>query len=294
MRQIVAAIWGLGKAGNALALSLTATDARLAVVHNRGAARRTHFLKRHTPQVRTYARVPAFLRAMEREQINLLFLAVPDDALADVANRLSRASWLPENIVHLSGARGAEALDVLAPRAHIATFHPLAALHASHAIPAGALLAIDARHPPLRQSLRNLARAMELEPATVRAGQHARYHAGAVVSANLAVALLHKGIELLVHAGIPENVARRGLAHLLGSTANAARSLPLPQMLTGPIARGDVGTVRRHLTVIEPKETLELYVRLSRHLLDVAHLSDAQRSELRATLDAYAPSDAAD
>lgn len=283
-RNIVAAIWGLGKAGSALAASLYDTEASLPVVGNRNAERRTRFLSHHRPSVAMYARLPAFLRALRRSHVNVLFLAVPDDVLAPLARRLAKEDWLPPAVVHLSGSRGAEAIAALEPRAHIAAFHPLAALDAKRGIPPGALLAIDARDPMLRRRLQRLAKAMQLEPASVRPGQHARYHAGAVVSANLAVALLQSGIDLLVGAGIPEDIARRGLAHLLGSTARAAQEHSLAKMLTGPVARGDVGTVRRHLEVLAGDDTFELYTRLSLKLLAVANLPRSRRDELQRLL----------
>ena len=285
------AIFGLGKAGAALANSLCTSNAKLVAVFNRGDARRAAFLQKHPQGVQVFAQRMDFFRALNSAQVDLLFLAVPDDELERLALDLQQESWLPPNIAHLSGARGAEVLHALEPRVQTAAFHPLAALRADHPIPPGALLAIDSDDRALHQKLADLATAMELEPACIRRGQHARYHAGAVVSANLAVALLHHGMSLLQQAGISEPQARRGLAHLLGSTADAARERPLAEMLTGPVARGDAGTLRRHLDVLDDPITRSLYVTLSQQLLEVASLTAEQKTALNQVLQGHPVAD---
>ena len=286
------AVLGLGKAGSSLANSLLDAGENLVAVYNRGEARRATFLQRHPTGAQVYADRTEFLQALQSAGVELLFLAVPDDALTSLADTLCTEKWLPPNIIHLSGARGADVLRALTGRAHTAAFHPLAALSAERVIPPGALLAIDAEETGLRRKLTELAEAIGLEPASVQRGQHARYHAGAVISANLSVALLHRGIELLRQAGIPEDQARRGLAHLLGSTAHAAREHPLPQMLTGPVARGDAGTLQRHLAALDDASTRSLYITLSQMLVDVASLPAAQKMRLHDVLQEYSSMDA--
>lgn len=279
-------VFGLGKAGGSLAASLLAHDVDLVAVASRSAPRREAFARRHPEGPRPVARLSTLLERLRDEGADALFLAVPDDALAPIARALEQRPWLPPVVAHLSGSRGAEVLAILAPRAVPAAFHPLAALDGERPIPEGTLLAIDAPAAPVRRRLESLALRLELEPARVRPGQHARYHAGAVVSANLAVALLAEGVRLLEAAGVEEGVARRGLARLLASTARAAIDKPLPEMLTGPVARGDAGTLERHLAVLADDPALsELYRALSRRLCELARLPPEKRRALDRVLD---------
>lgn len=280
-----AGVLGLGKAGGSLAASLLDAGAPLVAVGSRSARRRQAFRARHADGPRPVARLSTLLSHLEDAGAEMLFLAVPDDRLADFATQLAGVPWLPSVVAHLSGARGAEALAPVRPRAVPAAFHPLAALDGERPIPRGTLLAIDAPSAPVRRRLAALAAALGLEAARVKPGEHARYHAGAVVSANLAVALLDEGIRLLADAGVEPDVARRGLARLLESTARAAIARPLPEMLTGPVARGDAGTVARHLEVMADDPALrDLYRALSRRLCAIAALPAGKRRALERVL----------
>jgi predicted short-subunit dehydrogenase-like oxidoreductase (DUF2520 family) len=278
---------GLGKAGGSLAASLLLSKHTLVGVSSRTKARRELFVERHPDAPRPVARVSTLLSRMRADSGEALFLAVPDDALLSVSRVLARSQWLPPIVAHMSGANGPEALWALEGRTHLAAFHPLAALDSAAPIPRGTLLAVSARNAKTQQRLVDVARDLWLDPAHIDDGQHARYHLGAVVAANLAVALLDEAVAHLTVAGIPPAKARKGLARLLRSTAEAAESHALGDMLTGPVARGDAGTVERHLAVLQEEggEPETLYRALSRRLLDVARLDEAARQRLLDLLD---------
>lgn len=266
-----AAVLGLGKAGGALLASLE--DAGVEVVAR---ARR----------------VGGLLRCARLDEASILFLAVPDRALDEVcrvlARRLAARARAPL-AVHLAGARG---LDVLAPLegcARVGSFHPLASLDGKHPIPRGTLLAWDAERAADGRTLAGLARRMGLEPTRVRDAQRTRYHAGAVVAGNLPVALLALGVCLLTEAGVPAATARKSLARLLRSQAESAATRPLDAALTGPIARGDVATLERHLELLDGSspEVAELYRALSRVLVDDVTRHPARlKRRLQAALEA--------
>jgi len=214
---------------------------------------------------------------------DILVIAVPDDAIAAVAAKLSAAPVLPRLVVHLSGRQGAAALSSLLERVEVGSFHPLASLDGKSAIPRGTLIAVDASSPAQVRALEKIARAMKCTPARIAEKDRIAYHAGAVVAGNLPVALLSKGIDLLVSAGVPEKLARESLARLLVSAAENAVKSPLSRALTGPIARGDINTVRQHLTLIDDVDVdlAALYRALSRILIDdVVSLSGKQKRGL--------------
>lgn len=246
------AVLGLGKAGGALIASLTQAGVTV---------------------VARARRVDALLKARALRDAQVLFLAVPDGALEEVAASL--AARFPKHleppvVAHLAGARGLDALHHLEGRAHIASFHPLASLNGREPIPAGTLIAWDASRAADGRRLAALARRLELTPARITDKDRVRYHAGAVVAGNLPVALLAWGTRLLTDAGVPEPAARRALARLLLSQAENALAEPLPRALTGPVARGDVNTLRRHLALLDAEEPAlaGLYRALSRDLVD--------------------------
>ncbi len=280
-------VLGLGKAGGSLSASLLAHDVELVAAMSRDAGRRQRFRERHPNGPKPVARLPALLTQLRERGGWLLFLATPDDALASIAKRLASAPWLPPVVAHLSGSRGAEALARLTGKTSAAAFHPLAALDGSAPIPRGTLLAVDATRAAVAKRLADLASRLELAPARIKPHEHARYHLGAVISANLAVALLDEGVRQLVRAGVEEELARVSLARLLASTARGAEARPLPAMLTGPIARGDLSTVAAHLEKLRGAEdgSDRLYRALSLRLVELAGLDERTKRTLRALLE---------
>ncbi len=96
-----------------------------------------------------------------------------------------------------------------------------------------------------------------------------RYHAAAALVANGAVGLVDAGTALLQSAGLDRARALAALTALLGSTVRNLESLGLPEALTGPIVRGDVAVVARHLRSLPPP-FLDLYRETARRVVEVA------------------------
>ena len=214
------------------------------------------------------AKKPRFVEA------DIVVVAVPDHAIRETAARLQTDAL----VVHVAGSRGTDVLAGVARRHGV--FHVLASLDGKTPVPPGCLCAWDNaldQVDGIRESdddeldaelLQRLAKKIGLVPCRVRDDDRARYHAGAVIAGNLATALLHLGIEQLVAAGVDADVARVSLARLLASTAERALHAPLAEALTGPVARGDVDTVRRHLAVLPPSAARDAYRLLTRVLVD--------------------------
>ena len=202
---------------------------------------------------------------------DLLLLAVPDDALADVAAELARhdlPAGLP--VLHASGSLGAEVLDPLARAGcAVGSLHPLVALATPESGAArlrGAFFAVEG-DPAARAAAESLVRALDGHLLPVAAGGKARYHAAAVLASNFVVALLATAERWMAEAGVPTEQARPALASLAaGAVAEAGRLGP-EAALTGPLARGDVETLQRHLQRLSPSER-SLYSTLARETLD--------------------------
>ena len=263
------AILGLGKAGGSLLASARAADIDV---------------------VAKAARLPGLTRTRTWLEADVLFVAVPDDAIEHVAQALAAKRALPKLVVHLSGAKGASALDALrarSPSCALGTFHPLAALDGTSPIPARTFIALEGTSRFARSALSSLAKRMGLSPGFVAEEDRLRYHTGAVVAGNLAVALLHEGVQLMVRSGVPEKRARESLARLLASTAHNAIALPLSQALSGPVARGDIDTLTRHVALLDGEDVAlaSLYRTLSRVLIDDVSAHDASvRRRLRTSI----------
>jgi predicted short-subunit dehydrogenase-like oxidoreductase (DUF2520 family) len=98
------------------------------------------------------------------------------------------------------------------------------------------------------------------------------YHAGAVMVSNYVVALADLGRTLLMNAGVPADQALPALIPLMTSVVQNLAQVGLPGALTGPVERGDVSTVERHLETLKARapQMVDLYRLAGREVLRIA------------------------
>lgn len=199
----------------------------------------------------------------------LLFLAVPDGAVSEMAARVARMNPPADlGVVHLSGALGLDALGALkgSPRG---SFHPLQSFAAPRGPEAfrGITVAVDATTPTLMRRLRALARSMGAKPKHVGDENRVLYHAAAVYASNFVDVVIAEAVRILQRIGWSEDEATRAVMPLVeGAVENIRKRGPV-QALTGPIRRGDAETVARHL---EKVGNPDLYRMLGLVALEIA------------------------
>ncbi len=148
-------------------------------------------------------------------------------------------------VAHTCASLGAEALR---PHRPAGTMHPLR----SFGDPAraaelfrGTACAVEG-DPGAVEELEGFVRAIGGTPLGVRAGRKALYHAGAVFASNYLVAALEAALRLFEGAGVRRAEALPALRALAEGTLANAASVGIPEALTGPVERGDAGTVKAH------------------------------------------------
>jgi predicted short-subunit dehydrogenase-like oxidoreductase (DUF2520 family) len=220
---------------------------------------------------------------------DLVFLTVPDSAIGSVAGSLTWGEG--QFVAHCSGALG---LDVLERAAGTVPggFHPLQTFPSRTPESErfeGVFVGVEGAEE-LGDLLAEIAEALGARPIRLEGVDRALYHAAAVVASNHVVALAAAAGRMWELAGLAPGTSREALAPLMNAaTANIA-NMELPDALTGPVARGDVATVERHLDAIaaEP-ELAALYRLLSRELLRLPlQLPEEARAALTALLDGAA------
>ena len=224
---------------------------------------------------------------------SIVILAVPDDALPEVVHDLSMMGQAPPGCValHLSGALSTDALAPLHHRGYgIGSMHPLMAVAdpwlAGERL-VGAAFAMTGE-PAANAAARRLVSALGGVPLTIPATQRPLYHAAAVVASNYLVALTGVAVRMLEQAGVDGDDAVRALLPLLRGTLDNVEHLGVPAAVTGPIARGDVDTVRLHLARLSPGDRV-LYSGLGLELLRLARsagLDEARAAEIESLLTA--------
>ena len=198
----------------------------------------------------------------------LVLLAVPDDALPHLVAGLSATgAWQAGQMaVHTSGRHGVAVLEPA--RAHHVL--PLA-LHPAMTF-TGTAMDLDrlgecAFGVTTDEQLRPVAEALVLEmggdPVWVAEEHRVAYHCALSHGANHLVTLTSEAMELLSRSGVAEP------RHVIGPLMRAALDNALrlgDAALTGPVSRGDVGTVEEHLNELDrlSPEIRRTYVALSR------------------------------
>ncbi len=277
------AVVGAGRVGTALAVLLGRAGHRVTAVAGREAtaARAAAYLPG----------VPVLPAADAAARGDLVVLAVPDDAISDVAVRIAEDATLrsPCWAAHVSGARG---LDVLAPLvaagARRLAIHPLQTVPdvdgAIDRIP-GSVVAVTADDEDGALLGERLARDVGGRPFRLEDDRRPVYHAAAVFASNYLVTTVAIGQELLREAGVPDPAA--ALLPLAGATLDNVARLGAGAALTGPAVRGDAGTVRRNLEAIRAAapHAVASYIELCRLALDLAERSGRLSHDARLAVD---------
>jgi predicted short-subunit dehydrogenase-like oxidoreductase (DUF2520 family) len=212
-----------------------------------------------------------------------IVIAVTDGAIPEVAAELTRAGLRGGIVLHTSGAIGPQALDVLRNAGNsVGVLHPLQTVPSAErgveALP-GATFAFagdrDATQWAAELTARLGGRALRVD-----AERWHHYHAGAVMACNYQMTLVDAALELMEMAGIGRAAALDALEPILRQTTENILKLGPEQALTGPIRRGDVGTIRRHLAAVEDAspETRRLYVAAGLRTIAVAERAGLDKS----------------
>lgn len=276
---------GAGAVGTALGLRLKEQGFPVTAVADRDGASATRF-----------AGLVASCRAFESNQgvveaAELVFVTTPDDAIAQVVWELGWRAG--RSVVHCSGAASTDILEpARAAGAQVGTFHPLQSFadpdRALENLP-GSTFAIEAEGELLR-ILKKIAESLGGKWIVLKPADKAIYHAAAVLAGNYPATLVQAAADLWWILGIPSREAVEALLPLVrGAVANIADQ-GLTAGLTGPIARGDVGTIRKHLQALEERapELLPAYRELGKIAIPIAldkgEIDESSAKEMRKLL----------
>ena len=279
-------IVGAGPVGTALGLAISRAGWPVLAVASRDAGRRERF-RSLIPGARAFVEADAIL-----DEVELVILAVPDDAIPSVVDSMRLYSG--QALVHTSGLLGAEVLQpAVAAGRQIGAFHPLVSFTADVERSAealkGATVALEG-DDRLVGLLADLAEALGAVPVRLPRGTKPAYHAAAVLASGGLVALLDAVVTLGAAAGMDERGSLAVYGRLVEQTLANARANGVNAALTGPIARGDAGTVEAHLAALRrlAPDAVELYLAAARRELGLVEqrrtLSPDQLDRLRSAL----------
>jgi len=242
-RSVGVAIAGAGRVGTALGRLLSERGTPVTALWSRNEARARSaaaFISASTHVVP--------LEELHRYAARVL-IAVPDDAIEVVAERIAAGAEGLEAALHTSGILEGSALRVLTERGvSCGSIHPLQTVPSPErgvALLPGSLFAVEGSNAALEWAEEVVRR---LNGTLLRLPPQAKplYHAAATLAGNGVIALLSAAERTLARAGFSKPAARMLLHPLMEASLRNAVTLGPAAALTGPVERGDRGTVVRH------------------------------------------------
>ncbi|WP_321369844.1 DUF2520 domain-containing protein [uncultured Desulfuromusa sp.] len=202
----------------------------------------------------------------EAATAQIILLAVPDDHIQMIASKLQTSCLLSDQttLIHFSGLHSAEIMRQEKSPAMLLSLHPL--LPFADRQKAFEMLqlcpcAIETESSQALALAHQLVDAIGGYPLTLDHKKKPLYHAAASIASNYLVTLLAVARDLLVSCGIPPDKALPTLLPLVQTSFDNVKDLGPEQGLSGPIVRGDIGTVSAHMKALTnmPSELLQLY-----------------------------------
>ncbi len=203
----------------------------------------------------------------------IVWLCVPDDTIESACAELlrHRPTLRGQIVVHSSGARTAQALQAARlAGARTAAVHPVMTFPTRRVVSLkNILFGIESESPTARNRLKQLVAAIGGESFTIAAPKKALYHAAGTMASPLLVSALTAAQQTARLAGLTPTVAAKMTSVLAEASLGNLRSRGTADSFSGPLARGDAGTIRLHLEALrEHPVQAGVYRALAVHALD--------------------------
>lgn len=257
------AIVGAGRLGSALAIALRKPGYRIAEIVARD---RSDSIRK----ARSLGRIAGSLVRTPpnaRLDADVIWFCVPDREIKKAAKQFATSSsWKNKIAFHSSGALPSDELAVLRKRgAAVASVHPLMTF-VSETSPslAGVPFAIEG-DAAAAKTARKIAKDLGAVPFAIRKQNKSAYHAWGAFSSPLLVAALATAEQVARIAGLSTADARKKMLPIVGQTIENYSRLGATGALSGPLVRGDIEIIRRHLDALKKlPEAREVYLALAR------------------------------
>ncbi len=225
-------IIGLGRLGNALSFAL---------------------------EKASYTNVDRYSKGKKIKQLNdWVFITTPDSEIVKVVSELALnfKDLTGKQVFHSSGTISSSVLSELEKLgAKTACFHPLASITSKTASFEGIYFDVEGEEEAVSK-LELLAEDLGAKSIRVSPKEKELLHVSAVIASNYLVSLADIAIQVSGSSNIPQKTLMDALLPLMKSSLDNLKELSPSEALTGPISRGDVQTVQRHVKLLENEEEL--------------------------------------
>jgi len=265
MQRPSIAIVGAGRLGSALATSLGSAGYSIREVVSRD----NRLSLAVAQQLAWRLGTRAWTAGAAPIRADLIWFCVPDSEVSKAAIQLSDKDWKGRAAFHSSGVLPSDALEVLREKGTaVASVHPLMTF-VRGSVPElrGVTFAIEGDARAIRMA-RKIIRDLGGNAVRLRKQDKVAYHAFSTVVCPLLVSLLASSEAVASLAGISTAARRRMLPIIRQTLANYAKLGPA-RSFSGPIVRGDIETISRHLRVLaKVPAAQQVYVALAKAALE--------------------------
>lgn len=219
---------------------------------------------------------------------DITLLACSDDAIAIVAKQLAQQTIRPQStVIHCSGALNSSVLEPLKEHGcFVASFHPLKSFKTGY-VSAEAFNKVHVVIEGDKEAciwLNNALMQLNAQIHTIPPESKATYHAAATMACNYLVTLAAASEQLMDATGLKPDTTHAMINQLMqGTLDNLAHNNPTTA-LTGPLMRGDIGTLARHVQAIDEPALKLLYKAAGLATLALTQLDENKKAQIRALL----------
>lgn len=201
---------------------------------------------------------------------NVIIITTPDDVISEINNQISKYNLIGKTVCHTSGSIPSDILSSAENSgASIYSIHPMFAFSNKFTdleLLNNIYFSVEGKNIDKNSDIIKLMDNLGNKYFTRNSDSSAKYHLASVIVSNLALSLFNVGTSYLTELGLSENEAFEALLPLINGNINNIKNKGYRESLTGPISRGDISPIKKHLSVLKD-EDIEIYKTLSMNLL---------------------------
>ncbi len=210
-------------------------------------------------------------RIEDASTAQIILLATPDDQIQTSALKIQTSTPFakPATLVHFSGLHPAEIMHHPSSPLSLLSLHPLlpfATRQKAYIDLQQCPCALESHEPQTLVLGEQIVSAIGGQSFILEQDKKILYHTAACVASNYLVTLVAAARDLLINCGIESDQALPLLLPLLQASLENVKHLGPEQGLTGPVVRGDLGTVTTHVQALknDAPELLQLYLQMGK------------------------------
>jgi predicted short-subunit dehydrogenase-like oxidoreductase (DUF2520 family) len=221
---------------------------------------------------------------------DITFITTPDELISVTCEELSKNKFLQHDsvILHCSGSLNSDALIAIKEKGcYVASIHPMS----SFASPELSIVQYKGTYCAVEGDKEALSRVLPLFNSIgsityeIDKSKKPLYHAAGVFASNYLITLAQQAFSCMREAGVENEMALRVITNIMqGTVSNLEKTLSLEQSLTGPIQRGDISTLMKHIDFLTDIEQKHLYSALGKATLHLTGHNKEKKEQIERVL----------